>query len=373
MIKFLDLQAVNATHATDIEEAILRATRSGWYLRGEETRRFESTYAQYIGCRHAIACGNGLDALRLIFRAYIEMGLLHEGDEIIVPAHTYIASILAITDNRLKPIFVEPDIDTLQIDDTRIESAITPHTRAIMIVHLYGRCAYTEHIGKLCSKHNLLLVEDNAQAHGCTYQSTTDHSQSKKTGSLGHAAGHSFYPGKNLGALGDAGCITTDCDELAAVVRALGNYGSEAKYVFRYSGYNSRIDEVQAAILAAKLPHLDADNCHRATIAELYYKGISNPLIRLPRYATSEHNVYHIFPIFSNERDRLQQHLTSCGIETLIHYPIAPHKQECYKEYAHLSLPITEELHRTELSLPIGPTMSESEALQVIEAVNAFR
>ena len=366
MIKFLDLQAVNAAHAAEIEEAVLRATRSGWYLRGEETRRFEEAYAQYIGCRHAIACGNGLDALRLIFRAYIELGLLHEGDEVIVPAHTYIASILAITDNRLKPIFVEPNPNTLQIDDTRIESAITPRTRAIMIVHLYGRCAYTEHIGQLCSKHDLLLIEDNAQAHGCTYQA-------RKTGSLGHAAGHSFYPGKNLGALGDAGCVTTDNEELATVIRALGNYGSEKKYVFRYSGYNSRIDEVQAAVLAAKLPHLDADNHHRAAIAELYYKGIDNPLVRLPQYVEPEHNVYHLFPIFCNERDRLQQHLADRGIETLIHYPIAPHQQECYKEYAHLALPITEELHRTELSLPIGSTMSREEATQVIEAINAFR
>ena len=366
MIKFLDLQAVNAAHATEIEEAVLRATRSGWYLRGEETCRFEEAYAQYIGCRHAIACGNGLDALRLIFRAYIELGLLHEGDEVIVPAHTYIASILAITDNRLKPIFVEPNPDTLQIDDTRIESAITPRTRAIMIVHLYGRCAYTEHIGQLCSKHELLLIEDNAQAHGCTYQA-------RKTGSLGHAAGHSFYPGKNLGALGDAGCVTTDNEELATIIRALGNYGSEKKYVFRYSGYNSRIDEVQAAVLAAKLPHLDTDNLHRAAIAKLYYKGIDNPLVRLPQYVEPEHNVYHLFPLFCNERDRLQQHLADRGIETLIHYPIAPHQQECYKEYAQLALPITEELHRTELSLPIGPTISREEATQVIEAINAFR
>lgn len=397
MIKFLDLQAVNAVHAADIEEAVLRATRSGWYLRGEETRRFEAAYAQYIGCRHAIACGNGLDALRLIFRAYIELGLLHEGDEVIVPAHTYIASILAITDNRLSPIFVEPNPDTLQIDDTRIESAITPRTRAIMIVHLYGRCAYTPRIAELCNNYNLLLVEDNAQAHGCmsklkmedydhsdenflhqihleeNSQCSIFNSQFKRTGSLGHAAGHSFYPGKNLGALGDAGCVTTDNDDLAAVVRALGNYGSTEKYVFRYSGYNSRIDEVQAAVLAAKLPHLDADNHHRAHIAELYYKGIDNPLVRLPQHVEPEHNVYHLFPIFCNERERLQQYLADCGIETLIHYPIAPHRQECYREYAPLSLPITEELHRTELSLPIGPTISSEEAIQVIEAINTFR
>lgn len=344
----------------------MRATRSGWYLRGEETRRFEADYAHYIGCRHAIGCGNGLDALRLIFRAYIEMGLLHEGDEVIVPANTYIASILAVTDNRLRPVFVEPDIETLQIDDTLIERTITSRSRAILIVHLYGRCAYTERIGELCNKHNLLLIEDNAQAHGCK-------AGLKKTGSLGHAAGHSFYPGKNLGALGDAGCITTDDDELAKVIRALGNYGSEEKYVFKYTGYNSRIDELQAAMLAAKLPHLDADNCHRAAIAELYYKGIDNPLIGLPRHIDAAHNVYHLFPIFCEERDRLQQHLKAQGIETLIHYPIPPHQQECYREYAHPSLPVTEQIHRTELSLPIGPTITEAEALQVIEAVNSFK
>ena len=395
MIKFLDLKAVNAAYAVEIEEAMLRVACSGWYLRGEETRRFEEAYAQYIGCRHAIGCANGLDALRLIFRAYMEMGKLSEGDEVIVPANTYIASILAITDNRLKPIFVEPDRETLQIDDSLIEQAITPRTRAILIVHLYGRCAYTDHIGHLCQKHNLLLIEDNAQAHGAklriensklkvgsameahsdegnNFQFSILNSQFKKTGSLGHAAGHSFYPGKNLGALGDAGCVTTNDDELAAVVRALGNYGSEEKYVCKYAGYNSRIDEVQAAMLAAKLPHLDEANRHRAEIAEVYYKGIVNPLIRLPRYVAPESNVYHLFPIFCKERDKLQQYLAEQGIETLIPYPIAPHQQECYREYAHLSLPITEEIHRTELSLPIGPTMTLEEAQRIVEAVNVF-
>ena len=404
MIKFLDIQAMNAAHGAEIEEAVLRATRSGWYLRGEETRRFEEAYARYIGCRHAIGCGNGLDALRLIFRAYIEMGVLHEGDEVIVPANTYIASILAVTDNRLRPIFVEPNAETLQIDDTLIEQAITPRTRAIMIVHLYGRCAYTEHIGNLCQQYNLLLIEDNAQAHGCmsklkieneklkmegynhsddnslhqvhleeNFQFSILNSQFKRTGSLGHAAGHSFYPGKNLGALGDAGCVTTDDDELAATVRALGNYGSSEKYVFRYTGYNSRIDELQAAVLTAKLPHLDDDNRHRASIAELYYKGIANPLVRLPRHVAPEHNVYHLFPIFCDGRDRLQQHLREHDIETLIHYPIPPHQQECYREYEHLSLPITEKIHCTELSLPISPVLSESEAKRVKEAINSFR
>ena len=366
MIKFLDLKGVNAAYAAEMEEAVLRVARSGWYLRGEETRRFEDAYARYIGCRHAIGCANGLDALRLIFRAYIEMGLLHEGDEVIVPANTYIASVLAITENRLYPVFVEPNIETLQIDDALIERAITSRTRAVLVVHLYGRCAYTDHIGGLCSKYNLLLVEDNAQAHGCLYGE-------KRTGSLGHAAGHSFYPGKNLGALGDAGCVTTDDDELAAVVRALGNYGSEEKYVFKYAGYNSRIDELQAAALAVKLAHLDEDNRHRATIAELYCKGIANPLIRRPRYLEPESNVYHLFPVFCEERDRLQQYLKCRGVETLIHYPIAPHQQECYREYAHLSLPITEQIHRTELSLPIGPTMNLEETVTVIDAINDFR
>ncbi len=414
MIKFLDIQAMNAAHGAEIEEAVLRATRSGWYLRGEETRRFEEAYARYIGCRHAIGCGNGLDALRLIFRAYIEMGVLHEGDEVIVPANTYIASILAVTDNRLKPVFVEPNAETLQIDDTLIGQSITPRTRAIMIVHLYGRCAYTEHIGNLCQQYNLLLIEDNAQAHGCMsklrieneklkkegYDHSYDNSFHqahqeenfqfsnevrrpkgkafsnslfKRTGSLGHAAGHSFYPGKNLGALGDAGCVTTDDDDLAAVVRTLGNYGSKEKYVFKYAGYNSRIDEIQAAVLSVKLRHLDADNLRRASIAELYYKGVVNPLVRFPRHIDSKHNVYHLFPVFCDERDRLQQYLKDRGVETLIHYPVAPHKQECYGEYAHLSLPVTELLHRTELSLPIGPVMSREEAQKVIGVINEFR
>lgn len=397
MIKFLDLKSVNAAYAAEIEEAVLRVARSGWYLRGEETRRFEEAYAQYIGCHHAIGCGNGLDALRLIFRAYMELGKLREGDEVIVPANTYIASILAITDNRLKPILVEPDRETLQIDDALIEQAVTPRTRAVLIVHLYGRCAYTECIGELCQKYNLLLIEDNAQAHGTklkiensklkvgnansadakgpdgnNFQFSTLNSQFQKTGSLGHAAGHSFYPGKNLGAMGDAGCVTTDDAQLAAVIRALGNYGSEEKYVCKYAGYNSRIDEFQAAVLAAKLPHLDEDNRHRADIAELYYRGITNPLVRLPRYMPAENNVYHLFPVFCEERDRLQQHLKEQGIETLIHYPIAPHQQECYREYAHLSLPVTEEIHRTELSLPIGPVMTLEEAQRVVEAVNGF-
>lgn len=366
MVRFLDLEAINAVYAEKIEEALLRVARSGWYLRGKELRSFEEEYARYIGCRHAIGCGNGLDALRLILRAYMEMGVLREGDEVIIPANTYIASVLAVTDNGLKPVFVEPNEETLQIDDTLIEQAITSRTRVVMIVHLYGRCAYTEHVGELCRKYNLLLVEDNAQAHGARFNS-------RRTGALGHAAGHSFYPGKNLGALGDAGCVTTNDDELAAVVRALGNYGSEEKYVCKYAGYNSRLDELQAAVLAVKLPHLDEDNMRRASVAECYYKEVRNPLVRLPRYVDPVSNVYHLFPVFCEERDRLRSYLMERGVETLIHYPIAPHQQNCYREYAHLSLPITERMHRTELSLPISPFMTQDEVRVVIEAVNDFR
>ena len=366
MVRFLDLEAINAVYAEKIEEALLRVARSGWYLRGKELRSFEEEYARYIGCRHAIGCGNGLDALRLILRAYMEMGVLRGGDEVIIPANTYIASVLAVTDNGLKPVFVEPNEETLQIDDTLIEQAITPRTRVVMIVHLYGRCAYTEHVGELCRKYNLLLVEDNAQAHGARFNS-------RRTGALGHAAGHSFYPGKNLGALGDAGCVTTNDDELAAVVRALGNYGSEEKYVCKYAGYNSRLDELQAAVLAVKLLHLDEDNMRRASVAECYYKEVRNPLVRLPRYVDPVSNVYHLFPVFCEERDRLRSYLMERGVETLIHYPIAPHQQNCYREYAHLSLPITERMHRTELSLPISPFMAQDEVRMVIEAVNDFR
>ena len=256
MIAYLPLHQINDLYDTELREAISRVLDSGWYLKGEATQRFEEAYAEYIGTRHCIGCGNGLDALTLILRGYIELGVMQPGDEVIVPANTYIASILAITECGLKPVLVEPALDTLQIDDSKIEQAITPRTRAIMIVHLYGRCAYTSRIGDICQKHHLKLIEDNAQAHGCTFEG-------RKTGSLGDAAGHSFYPGKNLGALGDAGAVTTNDDELAAVVRALGNYGSHQKYVHDYKGRNSRIDELQAAMLIAKLPYLDAANQHR--------------------------------------------------------------------------------------------------------------
>lgn len=366
MIKFLDLQAVTLRHSDEIHEAVNRVVESGWYLQGVENERFETNYAHYVGSRYCVGCGNGLDALIWIYRAYIEMGVMQPGDEVIVPANTYIASILALTENGLVPVLAEPRYDTLELDDSGLEILITPKTRSILLVHLYGRCAYTEKIGHLCQKHNLKLVEDNAQAHGCLY---TD---GRRTGSLGDAAGHSFYPGKNLGALGDGGAVTTDDEALATTVRALANYGSQRKYVFKYTGRNSRLDEIQAAVLDVKLRHLDDDNEIRKRIARAYYEGINNPLVSLPVRMAHNQNVYHIFPILCQQRDGIQEYLLQKGIQTQIHYPIPPHKQECYKQWHNLSLPVTERIHQQELSLPIGPAMTEEEVKAVVSAVNSF-
>ena len=366
-MKYLDLKAINKPYEHAADEVL----RSGWYLKGDGTRRFEQAYAEYIGSKYCIGCANGLDALTLIFRAYIEMGVMQEGDEVIVPANTYIASILAVTENRLKPVLVEPSLDTLQIDDTLIEQAITPRTRAIMIVHLYGRCAYTSLIGDICKRHHLKLIEDNAQAHGCCFvESVAVPQQQSKTGSIGDAAGHSFYPTKNLGAFGDAGAVTTDDAELADVVRALGNYGSERKYVFDYFGRNSRIDELQAAILLAKLPHLDAANQRRKEIAARYEREINNPLVRIVQ--SSRDCVYHIFPVLCERRDELQQYLADNGVGTEIHYPIPPHKQKCYKEWNTLSFPITEQIHAQELSIPCHQALTDEEFNRIIDLLNAF-
>lgn len=369
-IKFLDLKQVNAQYADELHEALRRVVDSGWYLQGKENEQFERNFAEYIGTKHCVGCANGLDALIWIYRAYIELGVMQPGDEVIVPANTFIASILAITENGLKPVLVEPRLDTLEIDDSKIEAAITERTRSILLVHLYGRCAYTEKIGEICQKHGLKLVEDNAQAHGCKAPQPP---KGARTGSLGHAAGHSFYPGKNLGALGDGGAVTTDDDRLAEAIRALANYGSQKKYVFQYTGRNSRLDEMQAAILDVKLRHLDADNAHRQAIANYYYDHIANPLITLPTRLPDAHNVYHLFPILCEKRDALQAHLTENGIQTLIHYPIPPHQQQCYKAWNNLSFPITEQIHQQELSLPISPVMTMEEAQQVVSAINAFR
>ena len=370
MIPFLSLKDVTALHGAEINEAVSRVVNGGWYLQGEENKRFEENYAKYIGTDYCIGCANGLDALIWIFRAYIEMGVMKPGDEVIVPANTYIATILAITENGLKPVLVEPKFNTLEIDDDLIEAAITQKTKAICIVHLYGRNAYTDKIGALCKKHDLKLVEDNAQAHGCK------HTNGRVTGSIGDAAGHSFYPGKNLGALGDGGAVTTNDPELAAAVRALANYGSQKKYVFKYAGRNSRLDEIHAAVLDVKLKYLNEDNSHRQQMAKLYYEGIKNPLINLPDRLDDAQNVYHLFPIFCERRDELQVYLKENGVGTVIHYPIAPHKQECYAianwNTPPLFFPVTERIANEELSLPIGPSIKETEVNVVIELLNKF-
>ncbi len=390
MIKFLDLQKVTALHAQEYHEAVRGVVDSGWFLQGEQVKAFESEYASYIGTRHCIGVGNGLDALTLIYRSYLQMGLIHEGDEVMVPANTYIASILAISENGLRPVLIEPRWDTLEIDDSLLEQHLTERTRSVMIVHLYGRNAYTDRIGDFCRRHNLLLVEDNAQAHGAMAQLKAGNSQQtdcapancqssivnyqfKRTGSLGHAAGNSFYPGKNLGAMGDAGAVTTDDDQLADIIRSLGNYGSSRKYVFDYVGRNSRLDEMQAALLRVKLRHLDDDNERRRQIARRYEQGISNPLITLPARTADAENVYHLFPIFTPWRDALQQYLCEHGVETLVHYPIPPHQQRCYGEWHHLSLPITERISREELSLPMSPALGDDEVDEVIRLVNEFK
>lgn len=386
-IPFLSLHDVTAKYKDEIHEAVLRVVDSGWYLQGKENEQFEQHYAEYIGTKHCIGCANGLDALIWIFRAYIELGVMKPGDEVIVPANTYIATILAITENGLVPVLVEPRKDTLQIDDSLIEERITERTKAICIVHLYGRLAYTEKIGELCKKYNLKLIEDNAQAHGC-------HFNGKRTGSLGSAAGHSFYPGKNLGALGDGGAVTTDDDELAAAIRALANYGSQKKYVFKYTGRNSRLDEIQAAVLDVKLRHLDEDLKARQTIAAYYYDNINNPLITLPKRLPDTENVYHLFPILVSSppsggwgassglcgatslRDRLQTYLAENGVGTVIHYPIPPHLQECYNNSPFRGmggLPITEMLADCELSLPMSPTMTIEEAKEVVRLINNWK
>ena len=373
MIRFLDLKKINERHCDEIASATERVLHSGWYLRGSETHAFEEEYATFIGTKHCVGVGNGLDALWLIYRAYIEMGIMKPGDEVIVPANTYIASILAITENGLKPVLVEPRRDTLQIDDSLIEKSITARTRSVMIVHLYGRCAYTEHIGDICRKHNLKLVEDNAQAHGCAFFKKQAPNTKLLTGSLGDAAGHSFYPGKNLGAMGDGGAVTTDDEKLAMTVRALGNYGSTEKYVFPMRGRNSRLDEIQAAVLRVKLHRLNDDNCRRIDIARRYAEGIDNKGINIPSLHFDGSNVFHLFPVFTSQRDSLQQHLMQNGIETLIHYPIPPHKQKCYEEWNALSMPVTESIHSEELSLPMSPVLTDEETDKVIETLNNYK
>jgi dTDP-4-amino-4,6-dideoxygalactose transaminase len=374
MIKFLDIKAINDSFEPELSGAIKRILDSGWYLMGNELKSFEEEYRNFIGTKHCIGVANGLDALRLILRGYLELGIMREGDEIIVPANTFIASILAITENRLKAVLVEPSLATYNLDPNRIEEKITSKTRGILLVHLYGLCAMHDEISRLADKYKLKLIEDNAQATGAYFIE-------QRTGSLGDAAGHSFYPGKNLGCLGDGGAVTTDDDDLASVVRALGNYGSGTKYICEYQGLNSRLDEIQAAVLRTKLPRLDTDNKRRNEIARFYCEKIIHPKIILPASHNAPiftHNslyqhVWHLFVIRTVLRDNLQTYLAENGIQTQIHYPVPPHQQKAYKSWNKLSFPSTEKIHQQVLSLPISPVMKQAEVENVVQIINNFK
>lgn len=364
MIKFLDLQKINLAHQQEIEEKLLNTFRSGWYLLGNEVKTFEENLANYIGAQYAIGVANGLDALRLILRAYIELGIMRIGDEIIVPANTYIASLLAISDNGLIPVLVEPSDNNFNINIAKIEEKITENTKGIMIVHLYGQVIFSAELKSLAEKNNLKIIEDNAQAIGAEWEGV-------KTGNLGDAAGFSFYPGKNLGALGDAGAITTNDEKLANIIRALANYGSNQKYINIFQGLNSRLDEIQAAVLDVKLKYIDKENQRRKDIAKRYITEITNPNVILPEFPKDEkEHVWHLFVIRTQEREKLQNFCIENRIQTLIHYPIPPHKQGAYKEMNNLSFPVTEKIHNEVLSLPISPVMNDEEVGKVIDCVN---
>ncbi|WP_312351323.1 DegT/DnrJ/EryC1/StrS family aminotransferase [Empedobacter sp.] len=366
MIKFLDLQKINLNHQVEIEERMLKTFRSGWYLQGEELKTFENNLSNYIGAKHGIGVANGLDALRLILRGYIELGIMKKGDEVLVPSNTYIASILAISDNGLVPILVEPSDDNFNIDIDKIEDKITDKTKGILIVHLYGRAVFSKKLRDIATKHNLKIIEDNAQAIGAKWEGI-------RTGNLGDASGFSFYPGKNLGALGDAGAVTTNDDDLAAAIRAIANYGSNKKYVNTYKGLNSRLDEIQAAVLDVKLKYIDKDNDIRREIAKRYLAEIKNPKIILPENPQDEaEHVWHVFVVRTEHRDGLQAYLYDNGIQTIIHYPTPPHKQEAYKEWNDLSYPISEKMHNEVLSLPISPVMDENEVIEIIKILNSY-
>ena len=374
MIKFLDLQKINNQYTKELKQAATEVIDSGWYLQGERLKQFESNLANFIGVKHAIGVANGLDALRLILKAYIEMGIMKEGDEVIVPANTYIATILSITDNKLKPVLVEPDINTYNLDISLIEKQITSRTRAIMVVHLYGQACWCGELEAIAKRYNLKTIEDNAQAIGALWNG-------RRTGSLGDVAGFSFYPGKNLGALGDAGAVTTNDSQLAEVIQAIGNYGSRKKYVNEFQGLNSRLDEIQAAFLSIKLKYLEAENQRRREIAKYYCENIKHSNISLPdinnislfTFPFSLSHVWHLFVIRATKRDKLQLHLTENKIQTLIHYPIPPHKQLAYKEWNDLIYPITEKIHNEVLSLPISPIMKDDEMENIVSIINNFK
>lgn len=366
MVKYLDLKKINDSFELELSEAVARVVRSGWYLFGKEVETFEQRFARYCGVGYCVGVGNGLDALTLIFMAYVSMGRMKAGDEVIVPANTYIASILAVMRAGLRPVLCEPEWDTCNIDPGKVENLISERTKAVMVVHLYGRVCRMDEISRTARKNGLLVVEDCAQAHGAVYRGV-------KAGALGDAAGFSFYPGKNLGALGDAGAVTTGDKDLAERVRMLANYGSSAKYVHPYVGINSRLDELQAAVLNVKLGRLDEDNEHRRKVACRYMKEITNPKVVLPQMATeADAHVFHIFTIFTPGRDRLREHLEHCGVQSLVHYPIPPHRQGALSAYASLSLPVTERIHREELSLPMSPLLTDEEINSVVTAVNTF-
>jgi len=377
MIKFLNIQKINAQYADELKQVAAEVIDSGWYLLGERVKIFEQQLAEYIRVKHAIACGNGLDALRLILKAYKELGILKDGDEIIVPANTYIATILAITDNQLKPVLVEPDINTYNLDISLIEKYINENTKAIVVVHLYGQVCWNKQLEEIAKKYNLLIIEDNAQAIGALYHDEFSN-ELKRTGSLGNAAGNSFYPGKNLGALGDAGAVTTNDDKLAEIVRALGNYGSKQKYINEYKGYNSRMDEIQAAFLTIKLKYLDEENQKRREIAKYYCEHIKNDKIILPLDSNKINisnylgHVWHLFVVRTKERDKLQNYLAEKGIQTLIHYPIPPHKQKAFKEWNYISFPITEKIHNEVLSLPMSSILDENEIKTIVNVLNKY-
>ena len=365
MIPFLDLKAINAQYRDELVDACTRVIDSGWYIGGSELEQFEQQFASYCGTKYAIGVANGLDALILTLRAWKELGKLKEGDEVIVPSNTYIASILAISANNLTPILVEPCIDSFNIDPNKIETAITSRTKAILPVHLYGQLADMPAIVDIAKRHELLVLEDSAQAHGASYDG-------KRAGSWGDASGFSFYPGKNLGALGDAGAITTNDKELANTLRALRNYGSHEKYKNLFQGVNSRLDEIQAAMLNVKLSHLDDEIAHRRKVAKAYLQGIKNKTIILPTTENDSAHVWHVFVIRCERRNELQNYLADNGIQTLIHYPIPPHKQQAYEDWNELSYPISEKIHAEVLSLPIGPTITDEEVATVIAACNSF-
>lgn len=366
MIPFLDLKETNMPYQSEIEEAVLSVVRSGWYILGDQVKSFERAYAQYCGTANCIGVGNGLDAISLILKSYKELGVLKDGDEVLVPANTYIASILAVSSSGLVPVLVEPDINTYNIDPEKIGDKVTSRTKAILAVHLYGLVSPMNELKEIARKHNLKLIDDAAQAHGAAYYE-------QKVGSLCDATAFSFYPTKNLGALGDAGAVTTDDSELAAIVRALANYGTTSKYINKYKGENSRLDEIQAAVLAVKLKYLDKEVQARQNIASFYLRNIQNELIALPRVEQIEQHAFHLFVVRCHERDRLQQYLSDKGIRTEIHYPLPPHKQEAYKEWNSLSYPVSEKIADQIISLPLHISLKNEEVIRICSALNEFR